>query len=340
VASALRVRFLTGGLQLVSAGGDGLIKLWTIRTNECEATLDGHVDKVWALDTSPDGKSIVSGGADSKIVVWNDSTQQVLDIKRAEEAETILLDQKLANHLRHKEFGKALEIALQVDKPRQALKVMNSIIENDLQKRQNGLTSLQKYAKGWTMERVTQVLKYCREWNTRARNSHIAMMVVKAIVTSIPAEKLASTQGVPEILAGITPYAERHFDRIDRLYASSYLLDFLLGSMGTLDPTNTEQDFESWEKSSKLVLPAKFVDGRVQVGGKAMIGKAKISDDSSQSGNDSDEDDEVMTVGDSSSDEEEEEEDEKPSSKEKALEVKKVEKAVESSKSSSDSDSS
>jgi U3 small nucleolar RNA-associated protein 13 len=345
VASALRVRFLTGGLQLVSAGGDGLIKLWTIRTNECEATLDGHVDKVWALDTSPDGKSIVSGGADSKIVVWNDSTQQVQDSLRAEEAETIMLDQKLANHLRHKEFGKALEIALQVDKPRQALKVMNSIIENDLQKRQNGLSSLQKHAKGWTMERVTQVLKYCREWNTRARNSHIAMMVVKAIATSIPAEKLASTQGIPEILSGITPYAERHFDRIDRLYASSYLLDFLLGSMGTLDPaTNAEREFEAWEKSSKLVLPTKFVDGRVQVGGKDMVGKAKISDDSSQSGNDSDENDEVVTVGDSSDDDdssdEEEEEDEKPSSEEKTLKAKKVEKVGESSKRSSDSDSS
>jgi U3 small nucleolar RNA-associated protein 13 len=336
VSSALRVRFLNGGLQLVSAGADGLIKLWTIRTNECESTLDGHSDKVWALDLSPDGKTIVSGGADSKILVWEDNTQQVEDVKRAEEAEVILLDQKLANHLRHKEFGKALEIALQVDKPMQALKVMNSIIEDDLAKRQNGLKSLQKHAQGWTMERTAQVLKYCREWNTRARNSHVAMIVVKAIVTSVPADKLANTNGVPEIMAGIMPYAERHFDRLDRLYMSSYLLDFTLVSMGNLDPLDNYQDFESWEASSKLVLPPTFVDGRVQVGGKDVVGKARTTttgEDASQS------DDEVVTVGDSdSSDEEEEQAGRKEEEPDKADD--KEEEGESSSDSSSDEDSS
>jgi U3 small nucleolar RNA-associated protein 13 len=126
----------------------------------------------------------------------------------------------LANHLRHKEYGKALEIALQVDKPSQVLKVITSIIENEIQQG-NGLTSLRSHAKRWDMERVAQVLKYCRNWNTRARNASIAMMMVKAIVTSIPVDQLASAQGIPEILAGITPYAERHYDRLDRLHTRS-----------------------------------------------------------------------------------------------------------------------
>lgn len=300
-ASALRVRFLKTGLQLVSAGADGLIKLWTIRTNECEATLDGHTDKVWALDMSPDGKTVVSGGADSKLAVWEDNTQLVEDEKRAKEAEIILLDQKLANHLRYKEYDKALEIALQVDKPMQVLKVITAIIENDIkQNKGNGLVSLQTHANGWSMERVSQILKYCRDWNTRARNASVAMTVVKAIVTSIPVDKLANVQGVPEILAGITPYAERHFDRFDRLYSNTYVLDFTLSCLGSLDPAKTlssEQEFANWEGSSKLVLPPKFVDGRVQVGGKAVIGKANVSDESSHSG---DEDDEVVSIGDSS----------------------------------------
>jgi U3 small nucleolar RNA-associated protein 13 len=279
------------------------IKLWTIRTNECEATLDGHTNKVWALDMSPDGQTVVSGGADSKLAVWQDNTQQVEDEERAVEAETVLLDQKLANHLRHKEYGKALEIALQVDKPSQVLKVITSIIENEIQQgKGNGMTSLRSHAKRWDMERVAQVLKYCRNWNTRARNASIAMMMVKAIVTSIPVDQLASAQGIPEILAGITPYAERHFDRLDRLHTSSYLLDFTLTSLGNLDPAlddaSSEQDFAKWEASSKLVLPPKFVDGRIQVGGQAVIGKAKVSDDSSASGDD--ENDEVVSIGDSS----------------------------------------
>lgn len=121
--------------------------------------------------------------------------------------------------------------------------------------------------------------------------------MVKAIVTSIPVDQLASAQGIPEILAGITPYAERHYDRLDRLHtSSSYLLDFTLTSLGNLDPAlddaSSEQDFAQWEASPK------FVDGRIQVGGQAFIGKAKVSDDSLASGDN--ENDEAVSIGDSS----------------------------------------
>jgi U3 small nucleolar RNA-associated protein 13 len=205
------------------------------------------------------GKLLVSGGADSKLTVWQDNTLQVEEEQRAKEAETILLDQKLGNHLRHKEYGKALEIAFQVDKPMQALKVLSAVIEQDIQRGVgSGLRSLQSHARTWDMERVAQVLKSCRDWNTRARNAHIAMMVVKAIVTTISVHQLTSAKNeIPEILAGIIPYAERHFDRLDRLHSNSYLLDFALTGLGALDASDnseSEQEFANWEASSKLVL--------------------------------------------------------------------------------------
>jgi U3 small nucleolar RNA-associated protein 13 len=298
VASVLRVRFLSGGLQLVSSGGDGLVKLWTIRTNECETTMDGHDNKVWALDLAAGGKELVSGGADSQLVVWEDTTKEVESAKLAEEEEAILMDQRLANHLRHKEYGQALELSLERDKPRQSLKVLTSIIEGDLQKGQDGLVSLKKHAKAWSIDRVTQVLKYCREWNTRARNSQIALLVIKSIVTTWPAHKLAAADGVPEILAGILPYAERHFDRLDRLYASSYLLDFALFAMGSLDAAGAEEEFAAWESKSKLVLPPTYIDGRVQVDGKVLVGHKHTQEES-------DDEDDVVTIGDSDSSDDE-----------------------------------
>jgi U3 small nucleolar RNA-associated protein 13 len=85
--------------------------------------MDGHTDKVWALDVSADGKVLVSGGADSQIVVWNDVTQVEEEAKRATEEQSIMMEQKLSNHLRYKEYEQALEIALELEKPRQALKV-------------------------------------------------------------------------------------------------------------------------------------------------------------------------------------------------------------------------
>lgn len=280
------------------------MKLWTIRTNECEATIDGHNDKVWALDLSPDGKKLLSGGADSQILVWGDTTKQIEATERAEEEKNILLEQRLANHLRYKEYEKALDIALDLEKPRQVLKVLTSIVENDIQKgHSTGLRTLREHCRtSWSMEKVTQILQYCRDWNTRARNSHMAMLVVQAVVTSIPAHKLAAADGLADVFAGITPYAERHFDRLDRMHANAYMLDYTLFSMGSLDDDGTTQkEYADWEAKSKLVLTPKVVDGRIQVGGNIMVGMSENKPSVSDS--DDDEEDEIMSIGDSSSDE-------------------------------------
>jgi len=286
----------------MSSGADGLVKLWTIRNNECEATMDAHNDKVWALDLSPDCGEMVSGGADSKLVVWADTTQQAIDAKHAEDEEVIMLDQKLANHLRHKEYAEALEIAFKRDKPQHALKVLTALMEGGLAESAGGssLDRLTQQARNWSNERIVQVLRYCREWNTRARTSHVAMAVCKAILTTFPAHELAGINVLPEILAGIFPYAERHFDRLDRLYTSSYLLDFALSSMGSLEEethTTLQEDFVEWESTNRLVLPPKNVDGRTQLGGSTLVGSGskRHSEHMDES------DDEVMTVGESSS---------------------------------------
>uniref|UniRef100_A0A2K6AEX8 Transducin beta like 3 n=1 Tax=Mandrillus leucophaeus TaxID=9568 RepID=A0A2K6AEX8_MANLE len=46
------VAFVSRGTQLLSSGSDGLVKLWTIKNNECVRTLDAHEDKVWGLHCS------------------------------------------------------------------------------------------------------------------------------------------------------------------------------------------------------------------------------------------------------------------------------------------------
>jgi U3 small nucleolar RNA-associated protein 13 len=327
LSGVLRIRFLSTGLQLLSSGADGLIKLWTIRTNECEATLDAHSDKIWALDLACNADAsnsskdlLVSGGADSKIVLWQDTTAQLEAEERAQQAEGILLEQQMVNHLRHKEFDKALEIALKVDKPMQAYKVLTALLESEISSKKKRDPSsrssvLRTHVATWELDRVAQVLKYCRDWNTRARNAPLAMWVVQAIVTTIPVDRLscqAATRtehgSIPELLAGITPYAERHFERLDRLHTSAYLLDYLLFNMSSFDPMGVdvdENEFARWEAKSKLVLPPKFVDGRIQVGGRALIGVSerglKRNDDGSDVGSDDDDDEnEVLTVGDSS----------------------------------------
>ena len=180
------------------------------------------------------------------------------------------------------------------------IQVLTEIVEKDT-KDSRGIETLQKHAVKWDLERLTQILKYCREWNTRARNSHIAMLVVKAVVTTIPSKKLSKMEGIPQILAGIAPYAERHFDRLDRMVENSYLLDFTLFSMGSLHGT-TDEKYTDWVERSKYVLPPSAVDGRIQVGGSLLVGtsKKKTADSSDDSSDES-----IVTVGESDSSEDE-----------------------------------
>lgn len=300
MASVLRVRFIGTGLQLLSSGSDGLIKLWTIRTNECESTIDGHDDKIWALDLSQTTGTLFSGGADSKIAVWRDTTKEKDDEKREAEEKNILMEQTLSNHLRHKRYEQALELALELDKPQQVLKVLTDILEKDAAS-SRGIETLQKHAANWQLDKLVQILRYCREWNTRARNSHIAMLVVKAIVTTIPAAKLATYQGVPEILAGIAPYAERHFERLDGMVGNSYLLDYTLFSMGSIHGESKVEGYDEWLANRKY-LPPKVQEGRIQIGGSLIVEGKKGHNDEKDGSSDED----VMTIGDSDTEDEDE----------------------------------
>lgn len=296
--AALRVRFLSGGLQLISCDSEGLLRLWTIRSNECISTIDAHDDRIWAMDIEND--MLVSGGADSRLKVFVDSTRELEEQTRNEEQTNILNEQKLANHLRHKEYEQALELALEMNKPRQVLKVLSTIIESNLSRGLDPLISIQKHVKTWSDKRLHQILQYCRDWNTRARNCHISMITIQAILKTKSAGELACIEGIQEIFSGIAPYAERHLERIDKLHTDSFLIDFCLQSMGELSMSDI-QDYSEWEKTSKFVLPPNKIDGRVQIGGSDLVGfnprehDQKDNDDSSTVAS------ELVTLGASSS---------------------------------------
>jgi U3 small nucleolar RNA-associated protein 13 len=123
------------------------------------------------------------------------------------------------------------------------------------------------------------------------------MLVVRAVVTTIPAAKLAMDEGIPEILAGIATYAERHFDRLDRMVGDSYLLDYTLTSMGSLHGSTNEDYSILAERRSKYVVPPKEAEGKIQIGGALIVGGLMNRDTRSDSS-----EDDIVTVGDSDSD--------------------------------------
>lgn len=103
---------------------------------------------------------------------------------------------------------------------------------------------------------LVKLLHCVRDWNTTAKTSNIAQIVLHAIlklragadiqkafsstglilpiVDSGTAENSRlgkKNDGLKEVIDALIPYSERHLMRIERLIQDSYILDFLIGEM-------------------------------------------------------------------------------------------------------------
>jgi WD40 repeat protein len=59
---------------LATASYDKLIKLWDVASGKEINTLRDHVDSIYALAFTPDGKRLVSGAADRSVKIWDVSS--------------------------------------------------------------------------------------------------------------------------------------------------------------------------------------------------------------------------------------------------------------------------
>ena len=82
LSSVLKIDWIYRGTHLISGGGDGLIKLWNIKTSENILTLDAHDGKIWTLDINKNNNTgseqlcFISGATDGKIILWKDNTKE------------------------------------------------------------------------------------------------------------------------------------------------------------------------------------------------------------------------------------------------------------------------
>ena len=234
LASVLRVGFLSVGTQLISAGADGLLKLWNIRTAEAVKTFDAHDDKVWALSLGDvNGDLIATGGADGTVAIWKDCTEQDKQTA-AEEAEMVALkEQDLDNAIYSQDWSQAVSLAIDMGRPGQLLGVVNKALQVASDQR-----ILEDVSRSLDVDKIRKTLEYCREWNTNSKNCAAAQAMLHAILRTHSQEELLSVPGLGPILDGLQAYTQRHTARLDRLMRSSFVVDFILGVMGTLTPSH------------------------------------------------------------------------------------------------------
>ena len=216
-----QVVFVTRGMQLVSSGGDGLVKLWTVRTNECVATMDGHTEKVWAVAAGGDGDVVVSGGGDGVLNVWRDATQVDAAEANAAAEKQILMEQDLANVMRDKNYVRALQLAIELQQPRRALGIIRELRGETTDTR--GLASV---LTALDDDQLAAVLRFVRDWNTNSKHAAVAQQVLNVIARAIPAARLLGSPDIKALLEALLSYTDRHFQRAVGIVEQTYLIDY------------------------------------------------------------------------------------------------------------------
>lgn len=230
-SSVIRASFITRGTQFVSCGADGLVKLWTVKTNECIATYDQHEDKIWALAIGKKTEMLATGGSDAVINLWHDSTASDKEDAFRREEEGVLKSQELENAVLDKDYTTAIQIAFELRRPQKLFELFGELCRKDDPK-----TLLEKAFCSFGKEEFRLLLEYIRECNTKPKFCHIAQFVLSTVFAMLPPTEIVEIKGIGELLEGIIPYSQRHFNRIDRLERSAYLLDYTLTRMSVIEP--------------------------------------------------------------------------------------------------------
>ncbi|KAF2707123.1 WD40 repeat-like protein [Pleomassaria siparia CBS 279.74] len=230
------------GAQLASAAGDGLVKVWDTSSGEAMTTLDNHTDRVWALAAHPTSGTLVSGGADSVVTFWDDTTSSTLEAATVAETERVELEQKLQNYTYSGNYREAITLALQMDQPGRLFALFKSVVETEAPEEGSlsGLTAVDDVLGHLGDEQLYTLLLRLRDWNTNVRSAPIAQKILWTVVKSYPASRLASLKpagkvgakgSLKDVLDAVKAYSERHYRRVEELVDESYLLDFTLQEM-------------------------------------------------------------------------------------------------------------
>lgn len=211
---------------IASAAADGLVKVWGLH-GECEATLDNHEDRVWALASpTPSGSrsdvkassskvnttpfALASGAADSTVTLWTDTTSATYTAAVNATSERVEQDQQLQNYIRAGAYREAITLALQLNHPGRLLSLFSSAIdaaddptlpEEDRERAVGSLTgnpSIDEVLQSLDPANLRTLLLRLRDWNTNARTSRVAQRILYALFRSYPASTFVelATQSV------------------------------------------------------------------------------------------------------------------------------------------------
>ncbi|KAF4704497.1 Transducin (beta)-like 3, partial [Perkinsus olseni] len=237
--AVLNVSFIGAlGMQLVSSGGDGLVRLWHIRTSECAAVLEGHDDRVWSMDANASSSCLVTGGADSKLLLWEDCTSEEKEKAQQASAEAAQRDTRIQMLLLQGKHKEALDLALKLRRPGLMKTVLEDHAWKSLTLAMEGEETdkdldIGTWVEGLEEDDLEALVDVCGRWQTTARNCDLAHSVMNEVFKRIPASRLYRMEGIASFLDSFVAYGAKHLRRLEAHTSRAFLCDGILASVGS-----------------------------------------------------------------------------------------------------------
>ena len=147
-------------------------------------------------------------------------------------------EQDFINYVALQDYKRAIEVALSLGHPGRLLQLFKEL------KGDSGVTGsadVDEVVRTLTSVDLVRLLRYIRDWNTRASSAAIAQRVLHAVMKLRQAEDIARAfenagtaedkDDLRELVEGLIPYTERHLARMERLVQESYVVDYVLREM-------------------------------------------------------------------------------------------------------------
>lgn len=226
--SILKVSFIHS--VLISTSSDGLLKIWDYKTGTCLQTSEAHNGKIWALGLlkSEDGQYLLTGGTDSCIQIWKDVTAENEEKAIEEKKEVIKLEQDLQLSIRNGQYVQAALLAFRLKRPKSLYAVVVCMKKEEICNFVDGLME--------TPEGLTALLTHIRDWNCFKKYAGVAQVLLAEVIDRVPADMLAKDK---DILEAIVLYSKKHFDRVDKLFMDSFMVEHLMNEVAMMP---TKQD--------------------------------------------------------------------------------------------------
>jgi len=237
-------------IQFASAGADSLVKVWDANLGETECTLDNHEDRLWTLAVHPKTNTLVSGGSDSKITFWKDTTAETQAAATEATLRLVEQEQELENYMHAGAYRDAIVLALQLNHPGRLLSLFTNVVTTGSPEAGSltGVKAVDDVLAGLSDEQIFLLLLRLRDWNTNGRTAPVAQRILWALVRSYPAGKFSNlsvkgakgSKSLSEVLNALRVYTERHYKRMEELVDESYLVEYTLQEMDSLAPAMGE----------------------------------------------------------------------------------------------------